>query len=306
MEDIKFQIRALKQNVDAGQVSEWAHRAGLGTEKNSIGQKVLCLHAGNLPLVGFQDSLGTLLSGADYFGKLSRKDPYLLPTFLKKLKEFGLENTVEWSTILADFNDLVADTVLFAGSQQSEEPVKAELKKIKAVNEHTEFVMRTARFSIAYITDENPETIANLVEAIFRYGGQGCRSVGVVVSPTPLNGLKCHFQDYIEVFWLKNPQLKKPPAALEYQFAYNKSIERPQAWMNDFLLQECEDVPEQDFTLNWVQGDETKVRELLIRYGTIVQTVYTTGQKVEGVKTELLSQAQNPPLWWEPDGIKII
>ena len=84
-EDIKFQIRALKENIDSGQVKEWAKRAELGERKNSFNQKVLCLHAGNLPLVGFQDALGTILSGADYFGKVSRKDPYLLPTFLEKV-----------------------------------------------------------------------------------------------------------------------------------------------------------------------------------------------------------------------------
>jgi hypothetical protein len=287
-------------------VSVWAKRAGLGGEKNSVGQKVLCLHAGNLPLVGFQDALGTILSGADYFGKLSRKDPYLLNSLLEKVKEFGVESRLEWSTDLEDFTHLQADKVLFAGSEQSVEPVKAELKRIGAMSEQAELVIRTAKFSIAYITDESPETITDLVEAIFRYGGQGCRSVGVVVSPIPLSGLKCHFQDYIEAFWLKNPQLKKPGSALEYQFAYNKAIERPQAWMNDFLLQESEDSPELDFTLNWVQGDEDKVRELLSKFGGAVQAVYTSGQKIEGIKTEFLSQAQTPPLWWEPDGIALL
>ena len=73
LEDIKFQVRTLKQKVDSGQVEEWAERAGLSERNNSSGKKVLCLHAGNLPLVGFQDTLGTILSGADYHGKLSKK-----------------------------------------------------------------------------------------------------------------------------------------------------------------------------------------------------------------------------------------
>ena len=104
--DIKFQIRALKENVDGGQVEEWVRRAKLSNTNNATGQKVLCLHAGNLPLVGFQDALGTILSGADYYGKLSSKDPYLLTSFLEKVKEFELENSINFSTDLNDFKNL--------------------------------------------------------------------------------------------------------------------------------------------------------------------------------------------------------
>lgn len=305
-EDIKFQIRALKKNIDSGQVDEWARRVKLSEEKNSIGQKVLCLHAGNLPLVGFQDALGTILSGADYYGKLSRKDPYLLQTFLHEIEKKGIENCIKYSTSLTDFKNLKVDKVLFAGSSESVPKVKEELTYLKAVSEETEFVIRTAKFSMAYITNEDPEVITDLVEAIFRYGGQGCRSVAVVVSPIRFNKLKCHFQDYIESFWLKNPQHKKPTEALAYQFSYNKAIDRPQAWLDDFLIQESEDFPELDFTLHWVQGDEEKLKELKEKFGSAVQTVYNAGEKVEGLETEFLSKAQTPDLWWEPDGKAII
>ncbi len=305
-EDIKFQIRALKQKIDAGQVEEWARRVGLSEEKNSIGKKVLCLHAGNLPLVGFQDALATILSGAECYGKLSRKDPHLLPTFLEELMSNVSDSKVTYSTRMEGFADIKSNKVLFAGSQTSVDPVKKELSRLNATTNETEFVIRTAKFSMAYITNEEPETITDLVEAIFRYGGQGCRSVAVVVSPIRFNQLKCHFQDYIESFWLKNPQLKKPDEALAYQFAYNKAIDRPQAWLDDFLIQESEDFPELDFTLHWVQGNESKLMKLKEQFGGAVQTVYTAGERIEGVKTEFLSQAQTPDLWWEPDGIAIL
>lgn len=305
-EDIKFQIRVLKEGVDSGHIEEWAERAELSESNNAEGKKVLCLHAGNLPLVGFQDALGTILSRADYYGKLSRKDPYLLDSFLKEVQKVGLENTISYATELEEFKDLNAEKVLFAGSEQSVEPVKAKLTKLNAMSKLAELIIRTAKFSMAYITSEEPEVITDLVEAIFRYGGQGCRSVAVVVSPIGLCELKCHFQDYVESFWLKNPQHKKPAPALEYQFAYNKAIGRPQAWMNDFLIQESEELPELDFCLNWVKGDEYKLRELRTKFGSTVQTVYTSGEKIDGLTTEFLSQAQRPPLWWEPDGVGVI
>lgn len=305
-EDIKFAILALKEKVDVGQITEWAERAGLNEDYNQKGEKVLCLHAGNLPLVGFQDALGTILSGADYHGKLSKKDPYILATFLDVLNEIGLENSIEYSTELNAFKALQADKVLFAGSEQSVEPVKKQLNDLNAVSTDSEFVIRTAKFSMAYITSEETEVVTDLVEAIFRYGGQGCRSVAVVVSPTSFKNLKCHFQDYVEAFWLKNPQQKRPSPALEYQFAYNKAIARDQAWMDHFLIQESEDFPELDFTLHWIKGDESKLIELKEKYGHAVQTVYTAGEKIEGLHIEFLSQAQTPNLWWEPDGVPVI
>ena len=256
--------------------------------------------------MGFQDALGTILSGADYYGKLSKKDPYLLSGFLKMMDEADLDNQIQYSTELADFNDLQADKVLFAGSEESVDPVKEMLFKLNAVNDNTEFVIRTAKFSIAYLDNEEPDTLRDMIEAVFRYGGKGCRSVAVIVSPFSLSKVKCHFTDYVEEFWLNNPQLKKPKENLAYKFAFNKAIERDQAWLDDFLVQETSDFPDQEFVLNWVVGDHEKVKELKSRFGNSVQAVYRTGENIFGIKTEFLSNAQTPDLWWEPDGIPIL
>lgn len=306
LEDIKFQIRALKQKVDLGQISEWVAREDLSDSKNALGRNILCLHAGNLPLVGFQDALATVLSGGHYFGKLSKKDPYLLVSFLKKLEEFEIETNIKYSTNLTDFNDLEADKVLFAGSDESVDPVKNELFKLNAANEKTEFIIRTAKFSIAYLDNENPETLRDMIEAVFRYGGKGCRSVAVIVSPFSLSQVKCHFTDYVEEFWLKNPQHQKPSENLAYQFAFNKAIERDQAWLDDFLVQETYEFPDQEFTLNWVQGDHEKLKQINLQFGSAVQSVYRTGDSITGMETEFLSQAQTPNLWWEPDGVNVL
>lgn len=306
LEDIKFQIRALKQKLDTGQVEAWAKRAQLSDSNNASGKKVLCLHAGNLPLVGFQDSLGIILSGADYSGKLSRKDPYLLESYLNHLKKYDLQNSISFSTDLEAYSDVKADKILFAGSEQSVESVKKKLFDLSAIDKNTEFVIRTAKFSMAYLDNEDPETLRDMIEAAFRYGGKGCRSVAMIVSPFSLSQVKCHFTDYVEEFWLNNPQLRKPKDKLAYQFAFNKAIERDQAWLDDFLVQESEEFPDQEFTLNWVQGDHQKLKELNARFGTAVQSVYRTEENIDGIKAEFLSLAQTPDLWWEPDGIPVI
>lgn len=305
-EDIKHQVLVLKHNIATGQIEEWAKRAGLNDQKNAFGQKVLCLHAGNLPLVGFQTALGTILSGADYYGKLSRKDPYLLATFLDEVKNANPELVINYDINLDTFKDIVADKVIFAGSENSVSAVKKEIEKHNSVKSGAEFVIRTAKFSIAYLDKKDPTTMRDFVEAVFRYGGRGCRSVGVVVTPFRLDSIKCELTDYIEEFWLKNPQFAKPEPVLAYRFAFNKALGKSQAWLNDFLIQESEEMPDMDFTLHWVNGGADKVRELKTEFGPAVQSVYTTGEKIEGVETEFLSQAQTPPLWWKPDGMDLL
>ena len=150
----------------------------------------------------------------------------------------------------------------------------------------------------------------DLVEAIFRYGGKGCRSVAVVVAPFGLDSIKCELTDYIEAFWLENPQFEKPEPKLAQRFAYNKAMERPQAWLDDFLLQEGGLEMDQDFICYWVEGDETKVQELAKRFAGQLQSIYITEPDItipdHSDKVEYLSDAQRPPIYWKPDGTDIL
>lgn len=150
----------------------------------------------------------------------------------------------------------------------------------------------------------------DLTEAIFRYGGKGCRSVAVVVAPWSLDSIKCEFTDYIEAFWLDNPQHQKPPPKLKHRFAYNKAIERPQAWLDHFLLQEGGLEMDQDFICYWVQGDEQTTAQLAEQSGDQLQSVYITHPDtiIPGFeeRTEFLSDAQRPPIFWKPDGVDVL
>ncbi|MDX1642157.1 MAG: acyl-CoA reductase, partial [Balneolaceae bacterium] len=214
-QDIKHQILVLKSSLQKKNLEIWSERSRL--EFNRLKQKkILCLHAGNLPLVGIQDLLATVLTGGNYFGKISKKDPYLLPSLLKKFTEYDLIGGNQWSRDLQDFSNQEMDAVLFAGSESSSQEVKSSLKSLKMIRNQTPTLMRTAHFSIAYIEDKKPQTLEDLTEAVFRYGGTGCRSVAIVVAPFHLNDEKCGYTDYVESFWLKNPQHKKPDESLFY------------------------------------------------------------------------------------------
>lgn len=308
-QDIKNQILVLKSSLQKKKLIIWAERSGL--EYNSIYQKrILCLHAGNLPLVGLQDLLAVVLAGGDYHGKISKKDPYLLPTLIKKFVEFDLIKENQWSLNLNDFSESRMDAVLFAGSESSKDEVKSSLKSLNIIDDQAPTLMRTAHFSIAFIDNNDPETMEDLTEAVFRYGGTGCRSVAIVVAPFHLNDEKCGYTDYIESFWLKNPQHQKPDDSLFHRYAYNKALEIPQAWLNDFLIEENISYPKDKFVLYWVKGDFNALKKLVNEYNDGLQSVYSTSRhiskQVGEFRVEPLSQAQSPPIWWKPDRVDTI
>ena len=268
-EDTKHAITAVKKSINKTALKEWAERADLSPENSAGGENVLCLHAGNLPLVGFMD--------------------------------------VQWTHRLDDFEDMPHDEIIFAGSESSVPGVKNAIEKWNLAKNDTRFLIRTAHFSIAYLDRKDERSLHDLVEGIFRYGGKGCRSVAIVVAPYSLDAIKCELTDYIEAFWLENPQHEQPPPSLKQQFAYNKAVERPQAWLDSFLLQEGGLELDQDFVCYWVQGDEQTVAELAEKFRDDLQSVYVphpdTGIPGWESRTEYLADAQHPPISWRPDGV---
>jgi hypothetical protein len=308
-EDVNFAIQALKKSISTMAVREWVDCAGLVDRPNASEKNVLCLHAGNLPLVGFQDAFSTLLSGARYTGKISRKDPYLLPTFLNEVKKTDLwsDRDVQWTHRLDDFEGMPHDAVIFAGSESSVPGVKEAVDELSLAKEDADYLIRTAHFSMAYLDQNDKRSLHNLAESIFRYGGKGCRSVAIVVSPFSLDEIKKELTGQLKSFWLENPQHKHPSPKLKQQFAYNEAVERPQVWLEYFLLQEGGLELDQDFVCYWVQGDKSKVVELAQKYRSKLQSVYVSNTESEiselEQKTELISNAQQPPLSWKPDGV---
>lgn len=308
-EDIRHQVLHLKESLKEENLLQWARHSNL--KQNSLGgKKVVCLHAGNLPLVGIQDFLAVLLTGGIYFGKISKKDPYLLPTLFTVCQKHGLMRAGVWSVNLEELGNTEGDFVLFAGSELSAPKVDEKLSRFSIAKPDAPKLMRTAHFSIAFITDNKPSTMEDLTEAVFRYGGAGCRSVAIVIAPFHLDSEKCTFTDYIESFWLKNPQHEKPTPALFHRYACNKAVGIPQAWLDDFLIEEQVIDPTEKFLLYWVKGDEKKLEEIVNEFGKGLQSIYSTGdfihKKTGRFEIEDLSAAQTPPAWWKPDGVDSI
>jgi len=305
-EDIKHQILALKYALKPANIEQWIRQSGI--KPNSLANRtVLCLHAGNLPLVGLQDLLAVIISGANYAGKLSKKDPYLLKSLIRTLDKQRLVKQIQCSTELEVLYGVRPDAWLFSGSEKNATAVENLLIEQGAINPDSPSLIRTAFYSAAYIDNLANETMAHLTEAVFRYGGAGCRSVAVVVSPFGLNEIKCEFTDYIESFWLKNPQHQNPPKSLEHRFAMNKAIGVNQAWLNDFIIEEGAEVPGKKFILTWLVGDFSAFSQFVTDNKRGLQSVYSTADYIGNYAgdsvIEPLSAAQKPPIWWRPDNI---
>jgi hypothetical protein len=308
-QDVKHQILAIKQAFTADNIEKWAANSGFkpNTLKN---QAILCLHAGNLPLVGLQDFIAVLISGASYAGKLSTKDPYLLPSLIKIVAENDTLQNARFNDDLLPLLDTNFDAWLFSGSKSNAEIVKDLLVKNQAISEDTPSLVRTAFFSLAYVDRQDKETMIDLTEAIFRYGGAGCRSVAMVISPYSLSEVKCELTDYVEQFWLKNPQHSHPPKSLEHRFALNKALGTDQAWLNDFLIEEGEIAPKEKFIVTWKKGGISTLSDIIKAQPVGLQSIYSTaehiGEKIQNWTMEPLSVAQKPPVWWKPDGINTL
>ncbi|HMB97006.1 MAG TPA: hypothetical protein VKM36_00875 [Balneolaceae bacterium] len=308
-EDIKHQIQVLKKTLNEESIREWADR-NRSSDSDGGQKRILFLHAGNLPLVGVQDVIAATLCNVSYGGKISRKDPYLLPTLLTVLRKHGFLKNSVWSTEIDDFKNFRAEAMVFSGSGSNAEVVRNKVLHMNALKAGAPELIRSAHFSIAFIDETSSSTMQQLTEAVFRYGGMGCRSVKIVISPVQLNNIRCEFTDYIESFWLKNPQYKKPPASLFHRFACNKAVGIEQSWLDDFLIEETEKRPEHDFVLHWVEGGLKKLHEITARFSGGLQSVYLCTPETEAerlsAEIELLKNAQSPPVCWQPDGIDTI
>lgn len=307
--DVNFALEHLKTRIERGDLRTWAEMHGelnLGSKKSTI----LCLHAGNLPLVGFQDMLAVLLSGSNYAGKISKKDPYLIESFLNLLKCLHpeLDEQIIYSTNLGDFAGLNADLWMFAGSESSLSEIKSILETSQIVKPGSESILRVAHFSMAILINPVEDScLMNLVDAILRYDGKGCRSVAIVYSDSSLIDLSSRLEIIGKEWLSKNGLNFNPSALLKLRYSYNSAVGSDQVWVGNALLQVGHPIVGHNQHVYW--QSLTELGNQLNQYGSGVQQVYTC-METEFFESELFSEkkdylgkSQKPELYWKPDGI---
>ena len=350
--DIYFQLSTIKSRLVAGDLVRWVEKS-YGEEDPQVNEPeqneqedhevdsppyeqthVLCIHAGNLPLVGLQDALAVLLAGFSYTGKISRKDPYLLVSILKWLVHRGWQAQIQhWSIETVDIPAKNYQKVLFSGSVSSLTTLKNILVKAEIIESQTTWLNRTASFSMAYCPNKEmvKKHASQLIEAVVRHGGKGCRSVGVVVCPVGLSELQNPLEEALKSTLVEaeieaNPDSKlvKQEAkknkltSVAYKKAYNLAIDRTFLCVGDWLIEEhsVEQVPEprSNRVVYWVKADVEVLGSLVERFGLALQSVYYLGadnSSLEGLlnafsNIESIDYAQRPPLYWKPDGVDVL
>ncbi|MEX2640536.1 MAG: acyl-CoA reductase [Balneolales bacterium] len=306
-QDIEFSLNHIRNTVTKETLTDWCIKAGADRTGGDPDKTVLCLHAGNLPLVGFQDVMAVLLSGYHYAGKISKKDPYLLPGFLDALSQSGFTGDLKHSPELDNYRDLHADVVMFSGSGDSAKQVKERISKLGIARDDTAYLIRTASFSMVYLDKEDDGSLSDLAEAILRYEGKGCRSVAMVVSPCEPDELIERLEGILERFWENNPPIKVLTPKTKYRQAYNTALGKKQHLFRHLLIQQHGVELDNDDVIFWIKGDQRKAGKLAKSNLTRLQNIYTVNENLTipefGDHIQPLSSAQTPPIDWQPDGI---
>lgn len=296
--DCIYALRALRSTTTAEHIENWLE----GRITNAKVQDVLVLHAGNLPLVGFQDILAVILSGNRYNGKFSKKDRFLPASFIPFLREVFPDQT----GVTGVETDRFSGThrfLIFSGSEASAAAVLHWARDKNLLTPDAKTLMRTAQFSIAFLEELNDGNMADLTSAMLRYGGKGCRSIAVVVCGKPFKSNQCSIVDHAESFWISSPAKIKSGLSKAFH-AYYRAAGFPLTMVDHFMMVETTPDPSIPNTVFYVTGGFETLEKLLIQFGNSVQTVYTVdGRILHGLATEKLENAQNPPLSWKPDGI---
>lgn len=304
--DVIHMLGQLRRRVRRDTLSDWAKSSYRETPPTDV----LCLHAGNLPMVGFQDLVAVWMSGHRYVGKLSRKDPWLMASFLEVLSKRDTEGRLVWSTDLDDLPVRPAGHVLFAGSERTVPTIRERLLGEGRADVGTKWHIRTASFSVAWLEGADGHDYRDLAETILRFDGAGCRSVKVVVSDVPLTSGSCGVMDALEEWWVRQPSYRKPTPQTKFDVAVLHAVERPYLLLEHLLIETEGELNGNPDRILWLSGGQERVEALVGRYGTKIQSVYATGRvsqtQVAGRELEPLARAQNPLVDWRPDGVDVL
>lgn len=170
-------INALKEICNLLELSSLNKllKAYIGLEKEVLAPKVMgIVMAGNIPLVGFHDLLGVLVSGHKAKVRLSSDDSVLIPAITEILFEMYPEfkNQVEYVSQLSGM-----DAVIATGSSNTARYFDYYFGKYPSL-------IRKNRNSVAVLNgNESHQELTQLGHDIFDYFGLGCRNASKLYVP---------------------------------------------------------------------------------------------------------------------------
>lgn len=300
-EDVEFAFKAIFDRLKQDDLLTWVQKQP-NIEPISDA-KIVCVLAGNIPMVGIQDVLALILVGKPAFIKISKKDAVIIPMLLRYLKPFGFIEHLQFSTELQSNSDWKATHWIFTGDQTNMQKVKSVLLELNQILPNAKSLIRKAGFSVAYI-DQLKWNFDEICEAIFRYGGMGCRSVGLIVCENQL--IREHLLFELAAKYNAIKSVSQFNDALQYDLAYYRAIGYEAERINNFVISTYPEAWKKAKHLCLLTLAEWK--KLKIDY-SLIQTIYVPSKSLSdvpyafGKDVEALEKAQKPPLYWKADQV---
>ena len=333
--DVVYQLKHLADAITPESLRQWVQKSW-STSDSTLQELqptdvVCCIHAGNLPMVGLQDMFAVALSGGFYAGKVSRRDASLMCAWLEYLKDHepDLSERIAWSTESKSLMQKIHGSInawIFTGNESTWDSIKHQWADQPSITESTHSTLiRRAEASIVMLEDEHesltPSQWNALAEAMLRYQGKGCRSVGVILSAHPLSHYQhsCAMVDSLESVLIKSMHDERPILQeRQMERGWCAANQIAHVWVDHLLIREAPEIlfeeKESLFSpipgvVYWVQGNEEMISSWLKnpKKGSQIQSVYTaqstnSSKQIERISVEQLDTAQKPAIDWTPDG----
>ncbi len=168
-------IDAITENfLNENKLNQWAKNYYL--DKNNSPKKIGLIPAANIPLVAFHDIISIFITGNISVIKLSERDQFILPFFVKKMTEWN-SNIEFYFQFPKQLSIKELDGIIATGSNNSSRYFESYFAKIPNI-------IRKNRNSIGIIQgDETADDFRKLGKDIFQYYGLGCRNVSKIHVP---------------------------------------------------------------------------------------------------------------------------
>ncbi|MFK7846464.1 MAG: acyl-CoA reductase [Rhodothermales bacterium] len=307
-EAMSFAINQQMSLLNEGALLEWVNG-----RRVSDSQLIGVLNAGNIPLVGLQDWLAVVLTGAGYRGVLSSKSPFFLPAFALDVVDLYPDLDMDFVEYDPLFDQV--DAVIASGGDETIAAVRE--KCIENDLSEKQCLLRGHRLSIALLTgNEGAADLENLAEDVLLHEGMGCRNVSIIwapenVSPDP-------YLDAFAVFRSVFPVHTRTPGSLKMKQAFLAAVDTPHAYGEGMEFLVSKGAPEQQEPghvrwaeyrtekelISWIENHKDEIQLVLANKHTLNRFKNITELDIPDVLP--LGDAQRPSLNWCADGIDTI
>ncbi len=284
-------IEAIKTQFLAEDILEkWTAKYTI-KDGNKI-QKVGLVLAGNVPLVGWHDIMCCFVAGHTSLIKLSDKDKFLTPFFIKTLSEID-SRTSQYFEFIERLKDF--DAVIATGSNNTSKYFEQYFGKYP-------HIIRANRNGVAVLTgNETDEEIKALGADIFEYFGLGCRNVSMCLVPRDLD-----WERYLNI-WHEGYKLYAQHNKYKNNFDHNVSLfilnKTKYMISGSLIVKEDASIASRISSMHYQYYDsQEQLRAYLQENKDLIQCVVSSDE-IKDIGTFRFGHAQQPKINDYADGV---